>query len=124
MCLIAECLELIIQVPNLYVFFVVRSFQGVVTGLFLALIPLYVKEISPKDISKKGIYGVFGQIFVMLGFMVAFGLNTIMLKAHLDEFIRWRIVVSVNFIAILIIIVSILTKFMPESPNSLIIHGN
>lgn len=53
--------------------------QGIVTGLFLALIPAYVREISPKEINKRGIFGIFGQLFVILGFMMSFGLNTILL---------------------------------------------
>ncbi len=52
-------------------------------------------------------------MFVILGFMLSFGFNTIMLKGGLDQIIRWHVVVSVNFFAILIIIISILVKFLP-----------
>lgn len=97
--------------------------QGTVTGLFLALIPAYVREISPKEINKRGIFGIFGQLFVIIGFMVSFGFNTILLEAGVDQIVRWRIVVSVNFFAILIIIIGIVTKLIPESPNSLIPKG-
>jgi MFS family permease len=41
-------LQTVIQVNNVEVFFVCRSLQGVVTGLFLILVPVYVREISPK----------------------------------------------------------------------------
>lgn len=105
------------------VFFIVRFIQGTVTGLFLALIPAYVREISPKEINKRGIFGIFGQLFVIIGFMVSFGFNTILLEAGVDQIVRWRIVVSVNFFAILIIIIGIVTKMIPESPNSLIPKG-
>lgn len=105
------------------VFFIVRFIQGTVTGLFLALIPAYVREISPKEINKRGIFGIFGQLFVIIGFMVSFGFNTILLEAGVDQIVRWRIVVSVNFFAILIIIIGIITKLIPESPNSLIPKG-
>lgn len=105
------------------VFFIIRFMQGTVTGLFLALIPAYVREISPKEINKRGIFGIFGQLFVIIGFMVSFGFNTILLEAGVDQIVRWRIVVSVNFFAILIIIIGIVTKLIPESPNSLIPKG-
>lgn len=41
-------MEFFIQVPVLTVFYIVRVIQGVITGLFLALIPAYVRELSPK----------------------------------------------------------------------------
>lgn len=89
----------------------------------MALIPAYVREISPKEINKRGIFGIFGQLFVIIGFIVSFGFNTILLEAGVDQITRWRIVVSVNFFAILIIIIGIVTKLIPESPNSLIPKG-
>lgn len=97
--------------------------QGTVSGLFLALIPAYVREISPKEINKRGIFGIFGQLFVILGFMGAFGLNTILLESGVGQILRWRLVVSFNFFVILIIIIGIITKIIPESPNSLIPKG-
>jgi MFS family permease len=111
--LIAEILEFFIQVPNLTVFFIVRFLQGTVAGLFLALIPVYVREISPKEINKRGIFGIFGQLFVILGFMMSFGLNTILLESGVGQILRWRLVVSLNFFVILIIIIGIVTKIIP-----------
>ncbi len=55
--------------------------------------------------------------------MGAFAINTILLEARLDELVRWRIVISLNFFVILIIIIGIITKLIPESPNSLIPKG-
>jgi hypothetical protein len=37
--------------------------------------------------------------------------------------VRWRLVISLNFFAILVIIIGIVTKLIPESPNSLIPKG-
>ena len=65
-------------------------------------------------------FGIFGQLFVIIGFMVVFGVNNIMLDSNTNQILRWRIVVSFNLIVILIIIIAILTKIIPESPNSLI----
>lgn len=55
--------------------------------------------------------------------MGAFGINTILLKTGVDQVLRWRLVISLNFFIILIIIIAIVTKFLPESPNSLIPKG-
>lgn len=55
--------------------------------------------------------------------MVSFGANTIVLKIGADQLLRWRIIISLNFFVILIIIIGIITKIIPESPNSLIPKG-
>lgn len=68
-------------------------------------------------------FGIFAQLFVILGFMMSFGINTILLEAGVDQVLRWRLVISLNFFVILIIIMAIVTKFLPESPNSLIPKG-
>ena len=59
----------------------------------------------------------------IIGFMVSFGINTILLEAGTDQIVRWRLVISLNFFAILTIIIAIVTKVIPESPNSLIPKG-
>lgn len=47
-----------------------------------------------------------------------------MLKLKLDEMIRWRIVITANVSLLLLLIVLILFKIIPESPISLIKEGN
>lgn len=106
-------MEFFVQVPVLTIFYIVRVFQGVITGLFLALIPAYVRELSPKEINKRGVFGIFAQLFVILGFMMSFGINTILLESGVDQILRWRLVISLNFFILLIIIIAIVTKFIP-----------
>ena len=55
--------------------------------------------------------------------MVVFGVNNILLDTNTNQIVRWRVVVSFNYIVILIIIIGVLTKIIPESPNSLILQG-
>lgn len=59
----------------------------------------------------------------MLGFVVCFSLSTGMNLNGVDQVLRWHIVVAVDFFAILTVIIGIVTKFIPESPNSLIAKG-
>ena len=49
----------------------------------------------------------------MLGFMATFGFNTGLVRTNVDQFIRWRIVVGVNFFPIFVIFLCILFDFMP-----------
>jgi len=51
---------------------------------------------------------------------VPFGYNTILLKKGLDQMVRWRIIVTANSLPIVMLIILILMRFIPESPNSLI----
>lgn len=41
-------IEGVIQYPNLYCLFVCRAFQGYFVGNFMALVPVYINELSPK----------------------------------------------------------------------------
>ena len=45
--------------------------------------------------------------------MVVFGVNNILLDTNTNQIVRWRVVVSFNYIVILIIIISVLTKIIP-----------
>jgi MFS family permease len=46
--LFTECLLGVIQIQHLAAFFIVRLFQGIITGMLIILIPLYIKEITPR----------------------------------------------------------------------------
>jgi MFS family permease len=74
----------IIQIQNVAVFFVVRFSQGILVGLFLVLVPTFIKELIPIEISKNIIFGVFEKLFFLLGFVLPFSFNTILLKKDID----------------------------------------
>lgn len=44
---IALICGVLVMIPNLYLFFVLRFFQGACIGLYSAIVPLLIKEYSP-----------------------------------------------------------------------------
>lgn len=52
-------------------------------------------------------------MFLLFGFVVPFGFNVIMVKADLDQFIRWRIIVTANALSTIIVLIFIFTGFIP-----------
>jgi MFS family permease len=44
----ALVIAVIIQYPNIYCLFICRAFQGYFVGNFMALVPVYINELSPK----------------------------------------------------------------------------
>jgi MFS family permease len=70
---IAAVLCLASLVTDYKVFFVVRFLQGAVCGLFSAVVPTIIKEISPHDISS--ITGSFANASIIAGlfFLYLFG---------------------------------------------------
>ena len=60
----------IIQIPNVYVLLIFRIMQGVLSGMFLALVPIYIHEISPKEIV--GSFGAFTQWNIGFGCLLSY----------------------------------------------------
>lgn len=50
----------------------------------MALIPTYIGELAPKELTKKGIFGVFSTLFVIMGVMFAFSLAIILITSELE----------------------------------------
>ena len=65
----------ILQVPNVYVLLIFRLLQGVLSGMYLALVPIYIHEISPKEIV--GLLGCLTQLCVGLGVLVSYFIGMI-----------------------------------------------
>jgi MFS family permease len=61
------------MVTNYKIFFVVRFLQGACCGLFSAVIPMIIREVSPHEISS--ITGLFANAFIIVGifFLYLFG---------------------------------------------------
>ncbi len=59
----------LIYIENFYTLLIFRFFQGVCVGIYSALIPLMIDELSPKEI--RGYLGSFTQLNVSFG--VLFG---------------------------------------------------
>ena len=78
--IILNVLNLIItgalQAGNVYILFIFRFLQGVLVGNFMTLVPTYISEITPKELSSR--YGVYPQVSVVLGVLVSFSVGVIM----------------------------------------------
>lgn len=62
-------------------------------------------------------------MFVVSGVVFAYGFGIVLTKSGVPDYIMWRIMFAFNGVFILTVIISCLTGFIPESPNSLIIQG-
>ena len=72
----ALVIEGIIQIPNAYVLLACRIIQGLLTGCYMSIIPIYINEISPKQIV--GSIGIFTQLFVVIGIVFSFSIGLAM----------------------------------------------
>ncbi len=87
----------------------------------MALVPVYINELSPKDIVR--IFGVYTQLFAMFGVVFAFGMGIILAKAGVNDQVMWRIMFGLDILSISFVIFNCFIGFIPESPNSLIMKG-
>jgi MFS family permease len=116
--LLALMIAGIIQISNMYVLLVCRVVQGILTGLFMAITPIYINELVPKQVL--GSFGVFTQLFVVFAIVFTFALGAILEDVGASPFVFYRVMVSYNVVLILLQSVLLMTGFIPESPNSLI----
>jgi MFS family permease len=116
--LLALIVEGVIQINDMYVLLVCRSFQGIFSGAFMALIPIYIYELAPRQLL--GSYGVFTQLMVVVALVFSYGLGLILSIAKIEPFLFYRIMVSTNGLFVIVQSVLLLINFIPESPNSLI----
>jgi MFS family permease len=110
--------EGVLQINNVYVLLVCRIFQGIFSGLFMAITPIYIYELAPKQIV--GSYGALTQVFVVTGFVTAYALGLILQTTNASPFVFYRVMVSANALLIIIQSVLLIANFIPESPCSLI----
>ena len=114
----ALIVEGILQVNNVYVLLVCRIFQGVFVGCYMAIVPIYIHELVPKQII--GSFGVFTQLIVVFAIIISYGLGLILQKTNVEPFVFYRIMVSINAVMIVAQSLLLLVGYVPESPNSLI----
>ena len=67
--------NLIIQITNIWVLLVFRLVNGVLVGLYLGLVPTYIKELSPHSVS--GIFGTFTQMQHLFGCVASYFIGMI-----------------------------------------------
>jgi SP family facilitated glucose transporter-like MFS transporter 9 len=76
----ALIVEGVIQVSDLYVLLVCRILQGIFIGNYMAMVPIYINDLSPKEIV--GSFGVFTNLFVVIGVVAAFLMAIILTSAN------------------------------------------
>ncbi len=82
-------------------------------GLLLVLIPRYIKEFAPKEITSRPVYVAYRKFYLLFGLVIPVALNLALLKNDVSQLIRWRIIVGVNALPNLVVIISIILKFIP-----------
>lgn len=74
---------LLIFIPNLYTFILFRIAQGLCIGAGSSIAPLYLKEMTPIEVS--GMFGNFSQLSLGIGTFFAQFLSYILKKISGDE---------------------------------------
>ena len=118
---LALAIEGVIQVTDLWVFMACRIGQGVCVGIYMAMVPIYIHELCPKEVL--GSYGVFTQLFVIVALVFVFGMGLAFDSASLAAEDFYRLMVSMVGVFVIIQSVLLVLGFIPESPNSLLARG-
>jgi MFS family permease len=108
----------VIQYPNIYVLLGCRVMQGFFIGNYMAIVPIYINELAPKQIV--GSFGVFTQLLVVIALVVSYALGLIFTAVDVGPFTFFRLMVGINAIFIILQSILLLVNYVPESPNSLI----
>jgi sugar porter (SP) family MFS transporter len=101
---------------HLYVFVVFRFIGGIAVGTASMLSPMYISEISPA--AKRGSLVSLNQLAIVIGILVAFFSNYILVSVGDDN---WRWMLAVMGVPALFFFVTLL--FIPESPRWLVQKG-
>jgi sugar porter (SP) family MFS transporter len=103
-----------------YTFFLITRFiGGLGIGISLLVVPMFIAEFSPQD--KRGFLVSFNQLNVGIGFLLAYLLNSAVVKNVADPDVTWRWMLGVGFVFPAVYMV--LLQFVPESPRWLIGQG-
>lgn len=61
--------------PNIWVLLVCRVFQGLFVGHYMAIVPIYISDLSPRQIV--GSFGVYTNLFVVVAIVLCFAFQVI-----------------------------------------------
>lgn len=107
----ALIIEGIIQIENLYVFLVCRLLQGIFIGNYMALVPIYINELTPKQIV--GSFGVFTQLFVVIALVFSYGIGIAMQATDVPDDKFYRLMVGLIGIFIIFQSLMLVAGFIP-----------
>ena len=105
--------------PDFIVLVIGRFVVGLGVGLASLLVPLFITEISPKEI--RGSIGVLNQLFITVGILAAFIVNFAFAKTPVNY--NWRVMFGLAIIPSVIHFVGALVLKV-ESPKWLFVRGN
>jgi len=74
-----------LQAGGVVVLFVFRGCQGVVAGMLMNFIPMYINELTPKEVGTR--FGIYPQIAVVLGVLVAYTVAMIITNCFNYQFL-------------------------------------
>ena len=84
----------------------------------MALVPVYINELAPKQII--GSFGVFTQLFVVVAVVISYGIGLVFETTGVDRAVFYHLMVSIIGFFVIFQSVMLIINFVPESPNSLI----
>lgn len=107
--------------PNFYTLIAGRIIQGLCVGLYSALVPLFVNEISPMEVA--GRLGALNQLLIVSGIVIT-NLIALFVPSTGTEIIGWwRIIFGIPILIALLQIVLLLFVYKNETPRYLILQG-
>jgi hypothetical protein len=57
--------------------------QGVYIGVYMAIVPIYINELAPKELV--GSFGVFTQLFVIIALVWSYGFGLLLSNVSTDS---------------------------------------
>ena len=124
-----------LQAGGVVILFIFRALQGVACGIMMNFIPSYINELVPKEFGSR--FGIYPQIAVVLGVLVAYTTAMIITNCFGYEFLHsnyeplidwqaqtfWRVMLGIPNLPGLIQLLLVVTGYIPESPTYLIKKG-
>lgn len=77
----------------------------------MSIVPIYINELAPRQII--GSFGVFTQLFVLVGVVVSYALSLILNACNAEAFVFYRVMLLFNVILILIQTLLLVIGFIP-----------
>lgn len=110
----------LLMIPNIYILFIVRLFQGFCIGMISAVSPLYIREFSPTELAS--ILCPLNQIGIVFGITFSFIL-TFFLSLFMPAEIYWRIVFGFPILTSAILLYQLHYTYPYETPKWLLLNG-
>lgn len=108
----------VVQINNLYVLLACRLIMGFLIGNYMAIIPIYINEITPVEL--QGSFGAFTQLIVVTAVVICYFLGVLFTETRTNPEFVWRFLFALPGLTSTLQSVLLICGFIPESPVSLI----